>query len=220
MGREKHNSEENPEASPRKEKEAVFINLGGDTAKKTRTVTLFGDIDEEEAAYVCNALMYLKETSKEKVYKEPDNLDNEEKEEIIKPIDFCISTWGGDALGMFAIYDLMRVIRKECDINTLGIGKVMSAGVLLLAAGTKGNRKIGKNTRVMLHSVRGSHYGAIHSLENEMKETRWVQNQHINALVDETNMTSKQLKRMLNRKIDVYLNAEEAVKLGIADIIV
>jgi len=222
VGKKKRNSDETgvvetPNVAP--EKETVLINLG-ETTKKTRTISLFGHLDEEEAAYICNSLLYLKETSVEEVYKEPDNLKNDEKVEIVKPINFCISTWGGDALGMFAVYDLMRVIRKDCDINTLGIGKVMSAGVLLLAAGTKGNRQIGKNTRVMMHSVRGSHFGALHSLENEMKETRWIQNQHIKALVSETNMTERQLRRMLNKKMDVYLNAEEAVKLGIADMII
>ena len=52
----------------------------------------------------------------------------------------------------------------------------MSEKVLLLAAGTKGQRKIGKHCRVMRHSVRGGHVGTIHSLENEMDETRWIQN--------------------------------------------
>ena len=121
---------------------------------------------------------------------------------------------------MFGIYDLMRMIKKDCPISTFAIGKVMSAGVLLLAAGTKGKRKIGKNTRIMIHSIRGGHYGPVHLLENEMKETRWVQEQHINAIVTETNLTKRDLKKMLDKKVDVYLNAEEAVKMGIADIII
>ena len=140
-----------------------------------------------------------------------------ELETIKKPIEFYISTWGGDALGMFAIYDLMRMVREECDISTFGIGKVMSAGVLLLAAGTKGERRVGKHTRIMMHAVRAGHYGALHSLENEMKETRCTQEQHIQALVTETKMTKRQIKTMLEKKIDVYFNAAEAVKFGIAD---
>ena len=53
-----------------------------------------------------------------------------------------------------------------------------------------------------------------------MEETRWIQKQHIQALVEETNLTERQLKKMLNKNLDVYLTAEEAVKYGIADIIV
>ena len=69
----------------------------------------------------------------------------------------------------------------------------------------------------MIHSVIGGHSGAIHSLENEMEEVRWIQDQYINALVEETNMTKKYLKKLLERKVNVYLTAQEAVELGIAD---
>tara|TARA_R110000824_G_scaffold243929_1_gene432633 strand:- start:58 stop:681 length:624 start_codon:yes stop_codon:yes gene_type:complete len=178
-----------------------------------RVVSLFGDLEEERIQEVCNSLLYLNHTRLEPCPEEEDVL-------LLKPIEFYISTWGGDALGMFAIYDLMRMIREECPIYTFAIGKVMSAGVLLLAAGTKGDRRIGKNTRIMLHSVRGSHVGAIHSLENEMAETRWIQSQHTDALVEETKLTKRKLNTMLNKKVDVYLSAEDAIKLGIADIIV
>ena len=184
-----------------------------------RTVNMFGDLDEEKIENICTTLLYLKDTCCEEVLVDPQKPDGA-KEIIKNPIDFYISTWGGDALGMFAIYDLMRMIREECDINTLAIGKVMSAGVLLLAAGTKGNRRVGKNTRIMMHAVRGGHYGALHSLENEIKETKWLQQQHINALIAETKMTKKQINTMLNKRVDIYLCAEEAIKMGIADIIV
>lgn len=178
-----------------------------------RAVSLFGNLDDEQVQEVCQGLLFLKHTCHEGSQPEDGRL-------IANPVKFYISTWGGDALGMFAIYDIMRMMRDECPIQTFGIGKVMSAGVLLLAAGTKGERRVGKHTRVMMHSVRGGHYGAIHSLENEMNETRYLQNQHIDALVEETNLTKRKLNNMLNKKVDVYLSAEEAVELGIADIIV
>jgi len=177
---------------------------------QSRTIAIFGDLDEETVENTCLGLLALKN----------DCIEEDANKKIIRPIDMCISTWGGDALGMFAIYDLMRMIRETCEIETFAIGKVMSAGVLLLAAGTKGKRKIGKNTRMMIHSIRGGHYGPVHLLENEMKETRWVQEQHIDAMVAETKLTKRALKKMLDKKVDVYLNAEEAVKMGIADIIV
>ena len=193
------------------EKDTLRISLSDlapPEAPQAKTIALFGDLDEEAVENVCMALITLK------------NYCSKEKTEEENTINFCISTWGGDALGMFAIYDLMRMIKKDCPISTFAIGKVMSAGVLLLAAGTKGKRKIGKNTRIMIHSIRGGHYGPVHLLENEMKETRWVQEQHINAIVTETNLTKRDLKKMLDKKVDVYLNAEEAVKMGIADIII
>ena len=195
------------------------------TPEPLRTIGLFGDLDEEKVEDVCSGLLFLKHTAlvdTDFPLGVPEDLKEGAKppQPEPKPITFYVSTWGGDALGMFGIYDLMRIVREECPIETFGLGKVMSAGVLLLAAGTKGQRKIGKHCRVMMHSVRGGHVGTIHSLENEMEETRWIQKQHIQALVEETKLTERQLKKMLNKNLDVYLTAEEAVKYGIADIIV
>jgi ATP-dependent Clp protease protease subunit len=135
-------------------------------------------------------------------------------------MEFIISTYGGSADDMFALYDVMRMIQKDCEIHTFGLGKVMSAGVLLLAAGSKGKRKIGANCRVMIHSVIGGNHGSLHNLENEMDEIRNSQENYVNALVRETNLTKRTLKRLLERKVNVYLSATEAVEYGIADIIV
>ena len=120
---------------------------------------------------------------------------------------------------MFSVYDTMREIREKSPIITKGIGKVMSAGVLLLAAGTKGERRIGKYCRVMLHGVTAGQHGYLADVENEFKETKSIQRMYIQALVNETNMSEPYVKKLMNKKTNVYLNAEEAVKLGIADII-
>ena len=119
---------------------------------------------------------------------------------------------------MFAVYDTMRMVRDDsCDVITTGIGKVMSAGVLLLATGTKGKRRIGANCRIMLHGVASGHVGQIYSLENELEEVRWTQDQYIKALAQETDMTQKYIKKLIERRVNVYLTAKEAVELGIAD---
>ena len=111
-------------------------------------------------------------------------------------------------------------VEKDSEIHTIGMGKVMSAGVLLLAAGTKGKRKIGKYCRVMIHSVIGGSHGSLPNLANEMEAIQQIQKDYSEALITETNMSSKQLQDLLERKVNVYLSAQEAVDLGIADIII
>ena len=96
----------------------------------------------------------------------------------------------------------------------------MSAGVLLLAAGTNGERRIGQNCRVMIHNVMGGTAGSLPNLANELSAIEQLQEDYVNALVENTKMTKKQLRKMLNEKVNVYLSAEEAIELGIADIIV
>jgi ATP-dependent Clp protease protease subunit len=185
----------------------------------SRTIGLFGEVEEGKISQIIGAMIELAEDAEVENPINPDDPDSE-VEIVNQPIELLLNTPGGSADDMFALYDIMRVVKNKCDIETFGIGKVMSAGVLLLAAGTKGKRKIGKNCRVMIHSVIGGNVGPLHNLENEMNEIRYIQTAYLKALADETNMTYQQLRRMINRKVNVYLSAEEAVKLGIADIIV
>ena len=147
-------------------------------------------------------------------------LDEDKCGELYQPIEFFINTDGGSASDMFALYDLIRVIREDCPIHMVGLGRVYSAGTLLLASGTKGERKIGANCRVMVHNVIGHHAGSLHDLETEIEETKWTQQRYVEAMVKETDMTKNFLQKLLNRKVNAYLSPEEVVELGIADIII
>lgn len=190
----------------------VFIIDAGNKGPKFRAVSLFGNLEEESLAEAIHTLVALNET----VLEETARSDEDETPSL----RFYISTWGGDVHGMFALYDLMRSVREEVDIETIGLGKVMSAGVLLLASGTKGMRVVGRNTRIMVHGIKSVTYGAIPSLENEMEETRWLQGKMVEALASETKLTKSKIQKMIAKQIDYYISAEEAVEMGIADIII
>jgi ATP-dependent Clp protease protease subunit len=178
----------------------------GEKEPDLRVVGLFSDVVDEKVSEIVTGLIYMNEVNKA----------SKEKRDI----DFYISTYGGNADDMFALYDIMKVIEQDTDISTIGMGKVMSAGVLILAGGTKGKRKIGRNCRVMLHSVIAGNHGSLHSLVNEMEAIQDLQELYIDRLVEDTKMTKKQLKRLLEQKVNIYLSAEQAVEYGIADIIV
>tara|TARA_R110000824_G_scaffold185997_21_gene367222 strand:- start:2915 stop:3628 length:714 start_codon:yes stop_codon:yes gene_type:complete len=186
---------------------------------KIRTLSLYGEVNEEATSELVYSLHILHKLGKEETLADPEDPMSEILVTYL-PIELLVSTHGGSAPEMFAIHDMLRSIRKNCEVSTLGIGKVMSAGVLILASGTKGKRRIMKNCRVMLHSVIGASHGSLHSLENEMDEIRYLQDQHIKCLVAETDMTRSYLKKLMDKKVNVYLTAQEAVDLGIADEIV
>ena len=176
-----------------------------------RSIGLYGDVEEERVSEVIAGLLSLHHLGKPKI---------SEEGEVIKegkPIDLYVSTYGGSADDMAALVDVMNVVKKDCPVRTIGLGKVMSAGVLILASGTKGERSIGKNCRVMIHSVIGGHAGALHNLENELAEIKKMQEVYVDSLVEVTNLSKKQLKSFMRRKTNVYLTAEEAIKHGIAD---
>jgi len=173
-----------------------------------RIVGLFSDVQEEKVAEIVHGLLHLDEMNK---------MSDPENQEAIK---FYISTYGGSADDMFALYDIMRQVRETSEIHTVGLGKVMSAGVLLLASGTKGKRQIGKNCRVMIHSVMGGNHGSLYNMMNELEAIEQLQDMYCDCLLAETKMSRAKLKKMIERKVNVYLSAEEAVELGIADEII
>ena len=174
-----------------------------------RVVGLFSTIEEEKIAEIIHAMLYMNEINK---------AQKEEKKK--KEIKFYLSTYGGSADDMFALYDMMKLVQKDTEISVIGMGKVMSAGVLILAGGTQGKRKIGRNCRVMIHSVIAGNQGSLHNLVNEMEAIKDLQEMYIDRLVEETKMTKIQLKKMLEQKVNVYLSAEKAVEYGIADEII
>mgnify|MGYP003674093503 FL=1 len=188
------------------ELQEIFMEAMG-KPPELRTMMMFGEVDEEKTIDLIAGLIMLSDGSPS-------------SSEELKPINFYISTYGGNADDMFALYDMMNVTKEKCVISTIGLGKVMSAGVLLLAAGTRGHRRIGQHCRVMIHSVAAGNMGNLHSLQNEMDAIKNLQDEYIDALVQNTNMSRKQIRKLLDRKVNVYLSPEEAVEYGIVDEII
>jgi len=178
--------------------------VGGAKSPEARSIMFVGEVTEDRAADLVSALLVLSQT------KDPDA-------ERAEPIKLYVSTYGGSADEMFGIYDVVNFCKKFCDIETIGLGKVMSAGTLMLASGTKGKRKIGKHCRVMIHAVNAGQVGDIFNLQNELEQTVGLQDSYIQAMSHETNMTKRQIQTLINRKVNVYLTAEEAIEKGLAD---
>ena len=185
-----------------------------------RVTGIYGDITEEKCSETIWGLLALHETGKALLEVETENKDEIVFEETYTPLDFYISSYGGSASEMFSVYDVIRSIRDKTSVRTHGVGKVMSAGVLLLASGTKGERRIGKHCRVMIHGVISGQHGHLHDVENEFEEAKLTQKLYIKALASETDMTEKHIKKLMDRKTNVYIDAEKAVELGIADTII
>jgi len=134
------------------------------------------------------------------------------------PITLIVSTYGGSVDEMFSLYDVMKYV--PCPIHTVGLGKIMSAGVLLLAAGEKGHRLIGANARVMIHSMSGGMHGNVFEVKNKSDEMQQLQESIVNSLAVETKMSKQSLTKIMSTKLDTFYNARECVKFGIVDKIV
>ena len=213
--KKKQKKEKKPE-----EKQIVIINNIQPPESKDfdlRTINLYGDITEQKGSDIIGALLFLENNSHIILPEETDSPDSKEVV-MARSISLMVSTHGGSASEMFSILDVMDMIKsRTCDIETFGVGKVMSAGVPILAAGTPGKRKVGRNCRIMLHNVMAGSVGTIFSIENELEEIKWVQERYIQCLSGYTKLTPSKIKKLLKSQKDVYISAEEAIKMGIAD---
>ena len=183
---------------------ADLIQARTEDIPESRSIMFVGEVTEEKAAEFISALLVLAQTK-------------DEEDERAEDIKIYVNTYGGSADEMFAIYDVMNWCKEYCDVQTIGLGKVMSAGTLILAAGTKGKRYLSSHCRVMIHSVNGGQVGDLHNLKNEMEQIAGLQDSYIQAMSAETNMTKRQIQTLINKKINVYLDAEEAIGKGLAD---
>jgi len=183
-----------------------------DEEDDNKLIGLMGEINEEITKEVIGCLLNLNgnqilPTSEEELKETSD-------------IEMVISSGGGDVHNMFAIYDVMKIVEKNTNIVTIGLGHVSSAAVLLLAAGTKGSRYITKNTRVMLHNCSHHYGGTTPAIISSSKELEKIQNMMIQRLAENSKLSVGEIYNIFSRNIDEYFSAEEALEMGLVDKII
>jgi len=162
-----------------------------------RGIGLVGEVSSESAGHVIGRLFELSE------------------QDARDPIILVIHTEGGDAYASLAIADAIRVCRAP--VVTIGLGAVMSAGVLILASGLKGSRMIGRSCRVMCHGVASSTSGRSRELEVDLEEHRAVEDRMMRELSAATGKRLATVRGWHHGELDRYFGAAEAVKRGLAD---
>ena len=167
--------------------------------ERGRVVMFHGDVNEASISNAITQLLQLADMSS-------------------KPINLIISTYGGAIDEMFGLCDTIKLL--PCDLHTIALGKVMSAGVLLLASGTKGHRLIGRSTRVMMHTISGGIWGSTLDLVTHADEVKRMQQQYNDTLCQETKMTREQIAEIMKSGLDYFLSPEDVIRYGIADRII
>ena len=171
-----------------------------DNGGESRSVFLIGDIDEESSKTAVEKIIELAEKNS------------------IAPIYLIISTCGGSIDDTMMLYDLMRFVKAP--IITIGLGKIMSAGCLLLAAGEKGHRKMGKNARLMYHLGWDVNSGSVFEQKSALEEFQRQETQFDSLFAKEINKTLEEVEALYGKSgptVDSYLTAEQCLENGIVD---
>ena len=150
------------------------------------------------------------------------------QEDLADIIDFCssnlskriyafnvfINTYGGEAYTGLAIYDYLMFLRmSHVEVNTFCLGAAMSAGSTIFLAGQ--SRSISPNSSIMLHGCSDGLRGKIQEFEVTTKEMLEINNRMKTIAVQNSKKNDKYWDKVFTGP-DLYLNAEEALKLGIA----
>lgn len=128
-----------------------------------------------------------------------------------KPIELHMSSYGGDAYAMLALYD--KILNSPCKFIFYGSGFIMSAATWIMAGCDE--RYLSPNTTIMVHDG----YNDASGRSTEIKISS-DENERLNDVLADIYAKNSYMDFSFWRKVcerDLYLTAEETVKLGLAD---
>jgi len=163
-----------------------------------RIIFIGGEINDTVASLVIGQLLYL------------------QGEDPEKDIDMYVNSPGGEVMAGLAVYDTMQLIKP--DVRTFCVGKSVSMGAILLAAGAKGKRSALPNSRVMIHQPLGGTYGAVSDVDIFTKELLRTRDRINEILAHHTGQSVDTIK--VDTERDRWMTAEEAREYGIVDEVV
>jgi ATP-dependent Clp protease protease subunit len=130
-----------------------------------------------------------------------------------KHLNLVISSGGGDLSSAFALVDIIK--GAKIPVHTTGIGVVGSAALVIFLAGAR--RVLTPNTSVLSHQFSWGADGKEHELFAVMKEFTLTKNRMLNHYRKCTGLKDSEIKKYLLPPEDVWLGADEALKLHICD---
>jgi ATP-dependent Clp protease protease subunit len=164
---------------------------------KDRIIFIGGPIDDASANLIIAQMLFL---------------SNEDSK---SDIHLYINSPGGSITAGLAIYDTMQFIR--CDVATYCVGQAASMGALLMAGGKAGKRFLLANNRVLIHQplISGELIAPATDLEIEAKEILRLRERIYQILAKHTGQSAEKIEKDCDRNL--WLDAEEAIKYGLAD---
>jgi ATP-dependent Clp protease, protease subunit len=129
-----------------------------------------------------------------------------------KDVTLYINSPGGLVSGMFAVYDVMRLMNAK--VHTVCVGVAASAAAFLLATAT-GTRAATPNARIMFHQPLGGARGQAVDIQIQAKQISFLRERLNEILAEKTGQPLERIRRDTDR--DFWLSAKEAVEYGAID---
>lgn len=178
---------------------------------KNRVINLFSGFTSDKCNTIMEQLLSWEEEDAEiiasnmQLAKPVQNI-----EYTLKPIIININSPGGNVDDLLAIVDLLRSMYAP--VITRGFGQMCSAGFVLFCAGDE--RYVGPNCTLMYHTLSYGTWGKMADISDYAAYNEKVQKRMDDIIVSNTGLTHEILTSW--KRQDVWLDAEDAIKLGVA----
>jgi len=184
--------EDAPEKEEKEKKEKEPKSKIEEKFLETRTIMIFGEINQKVAREVSEKLILLSAIN-----------DND--------IKVIINSQGGHVEAGDTIHDMLRFIKPK--VKILGTGWVASAGALIFAALPLENRFSLPNTRFMLHQPSGGVGGQATDISIEAQEILKMRERLNHIFSVQTGQPMEKIERDTDR--NYWMSAEEAKAYGL-----
>lgn len=161
-------------------------------AFRSRTILLFGTINDKLAADISKRLIALAAESKD-------------------PITMLVSSPGGHVESGDVIHDLIKFI--EVPVNMVGTGWVGSAAVNVFLSVPKEQRVCLPNTRFLIHQPSGGCGGQATDIAIQAREIVKVRERIAKLIAKQSGQTEERVSADIDR--DYWMSAEEALEYGL-----
>jgi len=162
---------------------------------KSRTVMVFGQVNDKLARDVVARILTL-------------------VEESAKPIHIYVNSPGGHVESGDSIHDIIKFVRDSVPIVMIGTGWVASAGALIYSAAEKTRRLCLPNTRFLLHQPMGGVHGPATDIDIEAREIIKMRERLSQIIADETGQSIERVRSDTER--NYWMSAAEAIEYGLA----
>ena len=170
----------------------LFASAVSNKLLETRTITIFGEINQKLAKEVTERLVLLSNQSDD-------------------PVKLIINSQGGHVESADTIFDMINF--SSAPVKIIGTGWVASAGALIFSAPPLENRLCLPNTRFLLHQPSGGVFGQAADIGIEAKEIMKMKKRLNMILSNQTGQPIEKIEADTDRNF--WMSAEEAKEYGL-----
>ena len=190
--------------------------------EKIHNIYIKGDVDEDMWSNLVDKINEIKSADDDIADQNLASLMSVGIEaQIIRPaINIYLCTYGGIIHDMLAIYDEIKKLSKEYEVNIYCVGKIMSAGTVIMLAVDLEHRFAYPNTTFMYHTLSSCAWGKMKDMEEDVEESKRLHKLMWNIIKDNTEIPEEKLDEIYKCKKDWYITADQAKKYKVISKIV